>query len=129
MKKLFRVKNAIACEFVTKGEHGKHVLVNAYAGDIRVQTIPAKFPIAFYVEVLALETPPEVCTIELKIGRKKLATLNAQLEYKEGIPGLLVLPQIKADVKSPGKLSLTASAEGFAKTTLYSANIYQDEII
>lgn len=129
MKTLLKVGNSIAAEYVGLGSYGKHVIVNAYGGNIRVQNLPAKIPLAFYMELYPHENTPTTLKFELKIGRKTKAELEATFVFQPGIPGLIVMPQIAVDIPKALDIKVLAHGEGYPPVTLFKTRVFQDDII
>ncbi|MFD0850465.1 hypothetical protein [Sphingosinicella xenopeptidilytica] len=126
MKKL-KIVNSLACEYVARGSYGKHTLVNAYAGDIRVRSFPATFPVAFYAEVI----PPKSIRQDIKFtvfqGRKKRAEAMASFEFEEGKVAVLSLPPFKFTFAESSKIRVIASGEHFAQTVLLEKMVQAGE--
>jgi hypothetical protein len=116
--KRVKILNAIACEYVASGAYGKHNLVNVYAGDILVEHFPARIPLAFYIELMPDRGLPKSIDIAVTENRKKRLELNVDVEFPEGHPGLLILPQMALAMNKDTEVRLVASGEGVRPTTL-----------
>lgn len=129
MKRLLKPGNAIAAEYIARGENGKHTIINAYTGNIRVQELPARFPLGFYLEVLPHADTPSELRIELKIGQKTRAEIKSVFEFEEGKGGLLVIPQIQMEIPKATDITVVAHADGYAPVTLFKTSVEQGKFI
>ncbi|SMQ61430.1 hypothetical protein SAMN06297468_0559 [Altererythrobacter xiamenensis] len=127
MRKL-RTDNVVVCEYVAKGAHSKHTLVNVYTGDIIVREFPATFPLAFYIEIVPFEDLPEKLTFQVKKGRKVAAEIEVGFKYEKGKTALLTLPQIPITFTKNVDISVVAMGDGLQTTTVVKKKVSTGEI-
>lgn len=116
--------NVMACEHISMGDRGKHILVNVYSGDIKVQDFPATFPMAFYIELLDDGSAERRLSIDVLIGDQ--AAAKAEIDVDKIMPGsvgLIVLPAIRMEFPNETKLRLVASCKGYRKTEILNKSV------
>lgn len=97
-------KNVIVCEHIVEGLGGKHTLINVMAGTILVERFPAKIPIAFYLEFISPEEHLMTANIDIRLGRKSIASGSAEVQFKENESSVVSLPTALMTVDEPTKL-------------------------
>jgi hypothetical protein len=107
-----KLGNAIVCEFVAQGVNNKHSIINNYAGDIFVSEFPARISLAFYLELFADFTETLEGSISVYLGKKKIAGLTVEFEFKEGMPNIVVAPSASISIDKACSLSLIVSVNG-----------------
>lgn len=121
--KRFKVRNAIACEYVAQGAYNKHNLVNVYSGDIVVREFPTRFPLSFYVEMDLDISAPKKFELVLYEGKKKRARLSADFDYEPGKIAVFTLPPLPFNLEKPTQIRLVATGEGYADTVLIKKSV------
>lgn len=121
--KQIKTGNAVACEYAALGAYGKHTLVNIYTGDIVVQELPARIPIAFYIEVIPDSGMPSSIKLEVFQNKKLRFAATAEFEFEADKIGLVVLPQLPFSLEKNTEVRLVASCEGYKATTLVRKRI------
>jgi hypothetical protein len=125
--KRIKVGNALACEYATLGSNLKHTIVNAYTGDIIVQSYPSRIPLAFYVEIFP-QPDMSVLKFEVMQNKKKKAEIYAEFEYEAGKIGLILIPQIPFTIEKATTIRLIASCEGYKPTVLITKKVSEGSI-
>lgn len=122
-----KILQAIACEYLARGENNKHTLVNTYAGDILVKAFPANFPLAFYIEMdVSKDTPAEV-KIAVYVGKKLRAELAATLQPPAASPAVFALPALLLEFQKATEIRVIAKAEGYADTIVMRKSVSESE--
>jgi hypothetical protein len=125
--KRIKARTAIACEYVSQTGYGKHTLVNVFGGDILVKQFPATFPIAFYAELVVPDDQLKELTVEVFIGRKRLAKIAAEIDVTQGRELVLPFPALPFTLKADSVVRLVVSAPGCARTTLLQKKVITGE--
>jgi hypothetical protein len=107
-----KLGNAIVCEFIAQGINNKHSIINNYAGNIFVAEFPANVSLAFYIELFADFTATLKGSITVSLDKKKIASLDAEFEFKEGIPNIVVAPTASILIEKQSTLNLVVSIAG-----------------
>lgn len=130
MSKSLKFGNCIVCEYIAKGEKNKHILINAFSGDIIVADFPALLRIALYVEFF----PPikeQIETIfEMQLNQEIIAKLVAKTSATElGIPGVIEVPAMELSIGKDALFSVFAHCQGYKRTKVISKKIYKDSAV
>lgn len=127
MAKRLKFGNVVVCEHVVSGSSNKHTLINTYAGNIVVETMPARLAFGFYFELRNLEgdISLEIC---IKLGREIITKLGASVIGSGTGNGVLAVPLIPMEIKSDTKLTVYFSAEGFMRTKALEKRIFQGDV-
>lgn len=129
MGKYIKLKNAILCEYVAKGEYSKHTLVNVYSGDVVVQRLPASLSFGIYIEVFRLSREVTEFDIDIKLGRKKILEARFSMSYnpneKEGI---IIIPRLPVNIESEAIFKVSVGHKGARKVNMLSKRIYEGEL-
>lgn len=129
MPKWGKFGNVVICEHVVASSGNKHTLIGTYSGDILVAVIPARIPIAFYIEYTPTEgnlTKP--IEIHVKLNGKKIAGLVAEYDpSSDSKEGLIILPNMAITLDKPSVFELTASVEGEKPTLLVKKRITEGD--
>lgn len=127
MKRL-KIGNVLACEYAALGSHGKHTLINLYAGDIVVREFPATFPLAFYIEIFPQADTPQRLNIIISQGRQKRAEVAAEFAFEPSKVGVIVLPQLPLTFSKNGEFRVVITGEGLIPTTVLKKKVSTGKI-
>lgn len=107
-----KLANAIACEYIAQGSNGKHTLVNCFSGDIIVAELPAIIVMAFYIEVVPNTIGNTDVEIQVRLGKKTLAKIEAVFDFEPPKMGLVVLPPLPIKVPERSELRVILTPKG-----------------
>lgn len=122
MAKKIRVGNAMLCEYVTRGSLNKHILVNAYSGNVVFKALPREFGFGLYIEVLG-EQEFSALAMSIRLSGTEIASLSAEPPDTEGF-GTLIVPMIQTRIEAPTTLEVYLSAPRYATTLALSKRLY-----
>lgn len=123
MPSKFHVGNALLAEYVTQGSNNKHMIVNAYSGDVIVQKFPADLTFGVYIEIQ--QPLPEHFEVELSYGGGALFRGQATaINPEKSASSVFVIPMFQVPAKEEGHIELTVSAPGFSKAKVISKRVF-----
>jgi hypothetical protein len=118
MAKKLKVLNAILCDYVGQGANNKHMLVNAIAGNVYVQSVPVDVGFGLYIEFELGDSRPEKLFFEVTLdgerlmhGEGILATLGIDA------PASFVVPRFEFLLEKQTVFEVFIDVEGFQRTT------------
>jgi len=114
----------IVCEYVAQSAYGKHTLVSVYSGDILVQSLPARVPFAFFIELeIEGDGGPTQLKIDVLLGEKSKISADVKIDFEHGKPGVIVLQQSLFQIDEATDLKVKASIDGGRAVTLVRKSI------
>lgn len=126
--KSIKTGNVMAAEYIGLGANKKHNLINVYTGDILVQSLPAKLPFAFYIEIFPEEGMGNTLHLKVIQNKKVKGQAEASFEFEPNKIALIVLPAVQFDIPKETEIKIVASAEGYGPTTILKKKIMVGEI-
>lgn len=103
------IGNVLVCDFASPGQGHKNTLVNVYAGDIIVQSMPSRFSFSLYVEFIPKTEEDYSINLKIELSENSIAEISAtSIGHKAGIPVPFVVSRIDTEIKEPGKLTISA---------------------
>jgi len=103
-----RIGNVLACEFVRTEAENKFSILGAFSGDVLVPELPARFLIAFYIEVFFTKLGQTTITIAASHGSKPYSRVKAELEVSDlAAPAILAFPTLSVLIETEGTIDLT----------------------
>lgn len=123
---IFKVVNAMACEYAAQGASNRHTLVNVYGGgEIRVQSYPAVFPVAFYLELVPNFIETQEVKLEVQVGRKTRAFVEIEVgPMPDDVTAfVLPMPPFPLTVTKDTEVRVVASYEGSPKMVILKRRI------
>ncbi|MER9424384.1 hypothetical protein NKI88_18230 [Mesorhizobium sp. M0317] len=121
----FKVGNVVLCEHAVLGANNKHTLVNVYAGDIIVASLPATLSFGLYIEFLSGNNPEKI-NIEVSLARDP--ALIAETIIPNSGTGIILIPVFPLKIEKDLNLEVFAIAEGFKRQLILKKRIYQGAI-
>lgn len=124
-----KLGNAIVCEFIVQGLHGKVTLINNYSGDIFVSNVPAQMPLAFYVELFSDQTETRNGNISLYLNKKKIANMEASFVFVDSQPNVVLSPTAFITIDEPCTLKMVINVDGLKPVTAITKLIKVNEAL
>ncbi len=119
-----KIANAHWCDHASLSAGNKYTLLNIYSGDIILSEIPATIMLSAYIEIISPFSGDLVIRLDYVLNGKSIAFITANASgLIKGEVGVLILPPMPIPIPSDGDLRLTASVEGFSKTTILKKKI------
>lgn len=116
--------NVILCDYAALGYGNKHILVNCYSGNIVVQAFPARLGFCLYLELLEGQRDCDSITLELCIGKDKLAEIAVVIQERDpDEPSAVVVPTFTLSLERPCDFIVWASSLGFIRKRILSKKI------
>ena len=127
---MFKIGNAVLCEYVTESRDNQHTLVNVMSGNIGVAGFPCDLSVSVYFEIMIkgpAELPPTRVEVEVDgvvVGVMPLE--GAQIgPYSTAVVG--VVPHGTFKFGEPGQFGFYLTSDGYERTLILSREIRQDE--
>lgn len=103
-------KNVILCEYVARGEGNKHILINAYSGDIIVDIMPASIVLALYIEYISKTSDALEVNLAISLNGKLIANVVAKMtNLTDNQPGVIAIPMFHLQVEAASTFDVTAA--------------------
>lgn len=117
--------NVVLCEFVAGGENNKHVLVNAFSGDIVVGDLPARINLGLYLEFVPdRDLENELIELTVYLDRVAIVSVPVNVRFaKKSAPSLIVIQQFPVITEKDAVLKVVISQEGYRPTTALKKTI------
>lgn len=124
MLKRFKIGNVILSEYGVKGENNKHTLVNIFAGDITIESLPAQLNLCVYIELMEIKEQIEF-SVSIRVDNKEYANVRATIAPEGEGPknALIFLPSFQIAISKSIVLSMVCNAEGYSPKILMSKKI------
>lgn len=123
---MFKVGNALMCDYVATGANNKHVLVHTYSGDVVVAEFPATLQFAFYVEIFPTKSGITNFNVEVLVGSEAVAGGMVVLDIQERAvphPAVIILPQTVAQFDGPTSIKVMGWEEDGEKALILQKDV------
>lgn len=124
-----KLRIATIADMIIQDTSGKISLIGMYPGDIRVTSLPSRFPLALYLEFEAIE-PSQPIDLEFFLGRKRFAMGKIDVSQAiDGQSGVGIIPRMILNVKKPCVLSVATIIGGRRRTIIRKPISLNDDVI
>ena len=119
-----RITQVYLCDNAFQDTRNKWNLIGIFTGDVVVEKFPARLRAALYVEIELQESIGVV--LELFLGRKLVATINATVESLDGVEsglGVLAIPGMEFGVDKTSEFRVVGRIDQLPKRTVFKRKI------
>jgi hypothetical protein len=108
-----RVGNILACEFVRAEVDNKYSILGVFGGDILVQELPARFRMAFYIELFFTRIGPASIAVTASHAGKPFSRIEAEMEASDlTAPATIAFPTLSILIENEGPIELVLEIGG-----------------
>jgi len=124
MAKAIRIRNAILCDYVSRGENNKHILLNVYSGDVLFSQFPPVAVFGLYVEYVIDTEEMTNVTFEVRSNGDRIIEGLSEFSPLSGDRyGVLALQQFPLTLGGDTTLEVWLSAPGYRSVMALQKNI------
>lgn len=126
--KQIKAENVLACEYISVGANGKPILLHTYVGDILVPEYPARFPLAFYIELAPDPALPRNIKFQVLQGSKLRAEYEVEFEGEMKKVGLMAIPPVMFTFDKDTNVRVIATCEGYKDSVILRKKVTTTDV-